>query len=450
MKIFVLVFILFNFVFIVQAHSQTRVIEMTPDGFVPDSVTIDNNSAAIFINKDNRDRWPASNTHPTHHLYPEFDPKKPVKPGESWSFKPKKAGEWKYHDHLLPHIRGVITVVSEDGENIRQTTFPFQNFLTRLRNKISSLFRLGRKTTLPDSAEFVRLSYQEQQKILEQTDAQKSWVFIKTTFKNQAGSSGNIHDLAHLSGGLLFEEMGFEGLGKCSSDFAFGCYHGFLDNAFKKDLDHLLDAHEACSKLDASLSGPVASCIHGIGHGVASFYLVSDLKKALTTCRKLESGFEYCFDGVFMEFARNAPESYLKKDDLLYPCSELEKQFAYVYSSACGRNQPSLLMSRHQMSFEQVIPICLGSNSAPFKDSCIDSLGFSLASSGESQKIIQGCRMINDESYIKKCIKASAGELVFQDVPGWEQKSKEVCAGFPAGNSECLEYINRLKTEYKR
>ena len=223
-----------------------------------------------------------------------------------------------------------------------------------------------------------------------------------------------------------------------------------MDKAFAKSLDKLEDAHSACLKLEPTLSGPVASCIHGIGHGVASFYSVSDLNKALSTCRKLTSGNEYCFDGVFMEFARSASDSFYKKDDPLYPCNKLEKEFGYAYSISCGRNQPSVLMSRFKMGFPEVISVCLNSNSAPFKGACIDSLGFSLAGSGDVEKIVQGCRIFAQEEYIKRCIKAAAGELVFQEVPGWDEKSKEICNSSPASSADCLSYVERLVSDYHR
>jgi|GEM_PF-1392341 len=465
-----LLFLAINSPFVVLAHSQTQVIEMTTNGFVPQEVTIDESSSVIFINKDSVTHWPASDIHPTHEIYPEFDPKKGIEQGKSWTFKFTRVGEWSLHDHLFPHFRGKITVLVEAGGNSQQTTFPLKMWehgldqikevINQLINKITSLFKFTKQTQLPDPNSFMKLSYDSQQKILEGLDGQKAWEFVKTTFKGTSGSSGNIHDLAHLSGTLLYQDKGFTGLAFCSADFAFGCFHGFLDEAFRKNLDHLLDAQNACLKLgqagsgppEASLaiSGPVASCIHGIGHGIASFYSTTDIKKALSSCRKLTSGVEYCFDGVFMEFVRSAPPSFFKKEDTLYPCDSLEKEFGYTYSSACGRNQPSLLLGRFKMSFEQVIPVCLSSPSAPFKQSCIDSLGFSLASSQDSEKIIQGCQIIGDREYIKRCIKAAAGELVFQDAPGWEQKSKVVCESLPDSADECLSYVNKLASDYHR
>lgn len=477
-----LVFFTFNST--VLAHSQTQIIEMTPEGFSPDPVTVDENVTIIFVNKDTIDRWPASNVHPTHELYPEFDPKQSIKPGESWTFKPKNVGEWKYHDHNLPHKRGMIIVVAEgDSENMKQSFFTSQiapsvipssnleskkenikdmvwNFFKQIGGKFKSLFNRGdvKGSSLdpnyqPLSAdEFKKLSYDQQAKNLEtlanNLGGQKTWVYIKEVYDGESGASGNIHDLAHLSGSLMYQKDGFSGLGNCSANFAFGCYHGFLDKAFAKDLSHLNEAEDACSKLGPENSGPVASCIHGIGHGVASFHSTKDLKEALGSCRKLDSGREFCFDGVFMEFVRSASTDFYKANDPLYPCNDLEKDYAYAYSFACGRNQPSLLMGRFNKGFDEVISVCRASDSKPIKNGCFDSLGFSLAAQSVDQIIIS-CQKISDGEYIQRCIKSAAGEMVFQEVLGWEENSKRVCQN-SAESQECLDYINRLILEYNR
>lgn len=444
------------------AHSGVSVIEMTSNGFEPQTVIVDENSAVIFINKDKQARWPASNIHPTHDIYPEFDPRKPVEVGKSWSFKPTKAGEWKYHDHLIPHMRGVIKVIAEEGSKDNQTTrLPvfegikntISNLFFKLKTFFSSLLPPG-QIELPDKESFKKLSKAPQEdeigKISKSLGAVKAWEYIKEVFKNESGSSGNIHDLAHLSGSLLYVEKGFDGIGSCSQSFAFGCFHGFLDEAFKKDLNRLLDAEGACLKLGPENSGPVASCIHGIGHGVGSFYSTADLKASLLSCRKLTSGREYCFDGVFMEFVRSAPDSFFKADDPLYPCNELEEQFGPTYSFACGRNQPSLLMSRFKNSFDSVAGICRNARSNPFKEACFDALGFSLAATQDVEKIISGCQTIQIPEYIAKCSQAAAGELIFQEVPAWYEKSQAICNAFPENRETCLQHLDRLVKEYSR
>jgi plastocyanin len=87
-----------------------KVILVKEDAFEPSEVTIKQGESVVFYNQAAADRWPASNIHPTHGIYPEFDPKSPVKPGEIWSFTFTKAGSWRFHDHLVPEMKGVIIV----------------------------------------------------------------------------------------------------------------------------------------------------------------------------------------------------------------------------------------------------------------------------------------------------------------------------------------------------
>lgn len=83
-------------------------VAMTKDGFMPNKATIRKGDTVKFVNEDVQDRWPASNIHPTHDIYPEFDPQRALKLGESWSFTFTKEGIWRYHDHLLPSLSGTI------------------------------------------------------------------------------------------------------------------------------------------------------------------------------------------------------------------------------------------------------------------------------------------------------------------------------------------------------
>jgi len=86
------------------------VITLTEDGFVPDEVTISAGDTIAFVTTAGKLFWPASNLHPSHALYPEFDPKMPIQSDEVWSFTFTRPGAWKFHDHLSPYFTGVITV----------------------------------------------------------------------------------------------------------------------------------------------------------------------------------------------------------------------------------------------------------------------------------------------------------------------------------------------------
>src|SRR5689334_8151471 len=62
------------------------IIKMTEDGFKPDHIHIKKGTKVRFVNKDKVFHWPASDFHPTHGLYPEFDPRVPIAMGKEWDF----------------------------------------------------------------------------------------------------------------------------------------------------------------------------------------------------------------------------------------------------------------------------------------------------------------------------------------------------------------------------
>ncbi len=86
------------------------VITLTEDGFVPDELTLRVGDTVVFNTTTGNMFWPASNLHPSHLIYPEFDPQGPVQPDDTWGFTFTEAGEWKFHDHLAPYFTGVLTV----------------------------------------------------------------------------------------------------------------------------------------------------------------------------------------------------------------------------------------------------------------------------------------------------------------------------------------------------
>src|SRR5260221_10640859 len=94
----------------VQSEDNTQyVISLSRDRFSPNVLSAHTGDIVIFENKDTIPHWPASNIHPTHQIYPEFDPKQGVAAGASWRFQFNRAGIWNYHDHLAPNIAGTIT-----------------------------------------------------------------------------------------------------------------------------------------------------------------------------------------------------------------------------------------------------------------------------------------------------------------------------------------------------
>lgn len=82
---------------------ETVTVTYSDNGFSPQEITITKGSTVNFVNKASIPLWVASNPHPTHTDYPEFDTmqKRDSYPdiGENFSFTFNKVGTWKYHSH---------------------------------------------------------------------------------------------------------------------------------------------------------------------------------------------------------------------------------------------------------------------------------------------------------------------------------------------------------------
>lgn len=86
------------------------IVKMTKNGFEPEEIKIKKGQTVTWVNEDTDFHWPASNLHPTHQIYPEFDSRKPLAPGEHWSVTFEKTGEWRCHDHLNPRSMCMVRV----------------------------------------------------------------------------------------------------------------------------------------------------------------------------------------------------------------------------------------------------------------------------------------------------------------------------------------------------
>ncbi len=427
------------------ASAVSQTITITENGYIPDLITIEKNDKIIFKNEDKVDHWPASDLHPTHLIYPAFDPKIALKSGQSWEFKFDKAGKWRFHDHLYPHQKGDITVNGQKNESLLSVIFyKIRYFFNGLFSFSDDKAILNQKLKLlPESEKFKFIeSYSKE------FGVEKAWEKLELEYSDASGaSSPGAHDLAHIVGGLIFESKGLNGISICKSTFAFGCYHGLLDKAFLNSLEKLPDAQDSCSKL--SSSGPVSSCIHGIGHGIASFNKSKNLEKSLKDCDRLSMGQEYCYDGVFMEFERSSPKDFYSSDSPLSPCDNLGAKFAI----SCGRNQVRVMQDRFGFEFTKISQTCLTSKETAFKDACFDALGFYAfqVSQNDPAKVVTECKLITHPDYKGRCFSAAAGEMVFQNAPNWQTNSIKVCNSLKSNyKTACLEKVEQIKNDYGR
>jgi plastocyanin len=92
---------------------QVAQVQITNNGFSPETISIKKGSSVNFENTDNLPHWIASDPHPTHSNLPELDSRQALLEGETYIFTFQETGVFTYHDHLNPFdFNG--TVIVED------------------------------------------------------------------------------------------------------------------------------------------------------------------------------------------------------------------------------------------------------------------------------------------------------------------------------------------------
>jgi len=93
---------------------QTVTVTYGDNGFSPSEITIAKDSTVKFINKSKLPLWVASDPHPEHTDYPEFDSVHGLMeyPDErdDYTFTFDKVGNWKFHNHSVSGYDATETV----------------------------------------------------------------------------------------------------------------------------------------------------------------------------------------------------------------------------------------------------------------------------------------------------------------------------------------------------
>jgi len=89
---------------------RAYVVNYTNNGFSPSNITIKSGESVRFINLSSHGMWVASDPHPQHNSYGEFDQGKTVGKNAIYDFTFSTKGAWGYHNHMLSSKRGTITI----------------------------------------------------------------------------------------------------------------------------------------------------------------------------------------------------------------------------------------------------------------------------------------------------------------------------------------------------
>lgn len=404
---------LFLFTGLVRAHpvnQNTQIsVHMEESGFHPPKIQVPKGTTIIFENVGTKDHRPASNVHPTHEVYPSFDPRKPVSPGNSWSFVFEKEGRWDFHDHLYPYLTGLVIVGGEQTAFETQSSLPFASKIKNFLKVTYKSFRsfLGRiyALSLNNGTESLSLECENSdfscftQFLRTRTEefGPKAAIKVLELLQNEGklGSSVDDHQLAHEIGRQTAESFGVntEAFLLCPMpSFNGGCQHGFFEYVLGKTTTSAEAADLICGSLEGNYSAKFRFyCYHGVGHGVmmAQAY---DLYAALELCDSFK-GFmaqDGCWQGVFMEntnagMRAQARDGLFDKQNLLSPCNKVKEK----YKHECYINHAGWLMHILENDVQKASIACLEAEQK-YIDSCLQSIGLMVTNPVWQESLYKG------------------------------------------------------------
>lgn len=402
--------------FLSSPNASTHIVELRPEGFQPEELTIRKGDTVIFKTTKGSYFWPASNLHPTHNIYAEFDPKEPIGPEESWSFRFDNVGIWKYHDHLAPYFTGVITVIEETDPTGPQTNCvkdpeSFDCFQDKI---LAVLEKEGIDATFDALAKL----YVEDPRV----------VPVCHYLTHNIGLAAYKHYLKDKDS-VLTPKAAY-----CANGF----YHGFME-AYLTASGDVGKAKEFCvyvgEKLNSSAPDAELQCYHGIGHGAIEASLArlpsarneeEIIKPALETCEEAASTDEElyrCTSGVF-----NAVANFYTTGEFGFEVDEenpvwlCDKQ-PENYQESCYGNMNTVLVWLARHDFQKAIGFIdhLPEERAVSAVRYLANMYTLRIARENHQRAISECRLLKENLRVP-CIEGFAHGFLENGTPGEEYK----------------------------
>ncbi len=417
------------------------------DGFNPSSLSIKQGDAVTFVSDGTVEAfWPASDSHPTHGIYPEFDPKQPIPADESWTFVFQKTGLWKAHDHMNSHIKGEIVVYSQEGASTDECLE---------RSAGSTKFQ-------PNcwESEFNNLLKKEGEANLFATI--NSYIKTDEMFKN------NCHDVMHIVGKIIYQNYTKTGQLTFNNDLTncgYGFFHGFVESIYSNTGSYDL-SRKFCDDLDASehfLStslerGAVNACWHGIGHAIFDSQdsrAWGDAKEmSEQAIRECEAVFidnyqrEICASGVFnaldVAFSNNLYGLSYNENAPFLHCIE----FPDNYKNRCLIDIAAFYTSYKNLNRDEALKLFRTVEAKYFTDMMAswvaDNIQWRSTTTEEAYKEAAMCFEFVEQKDINACVKAIHLGIFKKNGPLLNQsESNKICDLFvdTIKKTKCQEFI---------
>jgi hypothetical protein len=268
--------------------------------------------------------------------------------------------------------------------------------------------------------------------------------------KEEYGKNGfvrsNCHQLSHVIGRAAAERYGDiptaydRGDRFCGS----GYYHGVMQAIVAGIGPDRIpeEADTLCSDLRERQNHSLyhRDCAHGLGHGFMGV-LDNELFASLQVCDALADGWEreHCYTGLFRENVQakddpRYPSRYLKADQPLYPCTDVESR----YKNSCYRRQPMYALWTQDNDVAKVFELC-GEVEDNFRPACYHGLGRSaffqsieqqvtdVAQAGSTRML---CMLGEDNEARSNCVAGAVRTFIYYN--RGDTRAEAFCSSFDA------------------
>ncbi len=434
--------------------SDSREITLTSQGFKPNNLVIKEGDSVMFKSTIEGSFWPASDSHPTHSIYSDFDPRMPIAATSSWSFTFRKAGDWEFHDHLYPQFSGIVTVLTKDGLRVSETCGANTQSQKCYEEKIIS--------------------------VLKKRGIEKAFDTIAELYEAHPDFRSSCHSTTHTLGAAaydLFKEGRLTGLSPKTPYCGYGFYHGFMEKMLV-DKGSVDEAQEFCKEAGRILSKHTAdaegACYHGIGHGAVDGSdptvwgdPVGMMAPGIKMCEKIApvetfKGNRYrCVTGVFNSIEILSMDPKYKLTSIVEDPFSICHSQKLSYQEGCYTNLLPALMRKVEGSYSKAISainvLPEGTVADPVRSMVLGSLMHDYIRTDSQrqdfpQRGVDMCRSIEEALRIP-CIEGISGGFMKYGEPQKEYiKAFEFCSSDmlkPDEESACYLYIfDRLRIWY--
>jgi plastocyanin len=241
--------------------------------FAPARVEILTGQSVRFDNASESAVRPASHIHPTHAIYPDFDPERPIPAGESWTFRFERAGYWRYHNHLDAAQTGLVVVLGSGSE---EEALPLR--------VVSEHVTFEPMPRIPETAAHALLVDDSLLHAFAATYGPGQIVAVLAEAGARAGV--DCHERAHMLGHHAYRHFGAVALAAAGHECHSGAYHGATEAMFQErgTLSLERDVGALCDAMTNTFFRH--QCVHGVGHGLMA-WTSYELHAALELCDRV-------------------------------------------------------------------------------------------------------------------------------------------------------------------